>query len=190
MSAGLDADIIGNKGGDTTKQCSVVAIYEDLGSRDLLLQLADALARKFKNEVEFQFDWCRFKYLADPEIARDAAQRATRADLILLAPKSPSLPVYVQGWFEGWLANREAAEGALVLVENARKGAARSLPLQSLQSYVRHTAKRARLDYLRLNTGGSAAGMANAVAGMTMSQLEMGDLLARYNRPPHWGINE
>jgi hypothetical protein len=187
MSAGLDVDIFGNKGGETTRQCSVVAIYEDLGSRQLLLQLSDSLARKFKNEVEFQFDWCRFKYLTDPDIAREAAHHATRADLILLAPKSPNLPVYVQGWFEGWLPNREGAEGALVLVQPSRKGAARSLPLQSLQTYLRLTAKRARLDYLRLNSPASSAG---AVAGMSLSQFAMDELLARDSRPVDWGINE
>jgi len=102
MSTEFDNDLFGNRGGETTRRCGVVAVYEDHGSRDLLLQLSDALARKFKNDVEFQFDWCRFKYLADPEIARQAAQSATQADLILLAPKSPDLPVYVQGWLEGW----------------------------------------------------------------------------------------
>jgi hypothetical protein len=187
MSAGLDLDIFGNKGGETTRQCAVVAIYEDIGSRDLLLQLSDALARKFKNDLEFQFDWCRFKYLADPEIAREAAGRAARADLILLAPKSPHLPVYVQGWFEGWLPNREDTEGALVLVQASPKGASRSVPLQT---YLRLTAKRARLDYLRLNSPKSSAGVTSTAAGLLLSQPELAEFLTRDSRPLDWGINE
>jgi hypothetical protein len=187
MSAGFDIDLSGNKGGETTRRCVVVAIYEDRGSRDLLLQLSNALARKFKNDVEFEVDWCRFKYLADPEIARKTAQSATQADLILLAPESADLPVYVQGWFEGWAPNREAADGALVLVQPSPKGASRSLPLQT---YLRLTAKRAHLDYLRLKSPGTAVGVTITCPGLSMSQLEMDELLAHYNRHMNWGINE
>ena len=169
MSAGFDVDFFGDKGEETTRQCAVVSIYEDLRGRELLLQLCDSLTWKFKDEVDFQFDWCRFKYLADPEIAMEAAQRAAQADLILLAPQSPVLPIHVQGWFEGWAPNREAGDGALVLVQPSHKGASRSLPLQS---YLRLTAKRAHLDYFSL------------------AQPELINLPADDDQPLHWGINE
>lgn len=144
MSAGFDFDFLGDKGGETTRQCAIVSIYEDLGGRDLLLQLCHSLVWKFKDEVDFQVDWWRFKYLADSEIAMEAAQKAAQADLIFLAPQSPELPIHVQGWFEGWLPNREADEGALVLVQPSPNGASPFLPLRS---YLRLTAKRAHLDY-------------------------------------------
>jgi hypothetical protein len=185
MSAGLDVDVFGDKGGEATKRCGVVSIYEDLGGRDLLLQLCGSLTRKFKNDLEFQFDWWRFKYLADPEIAMEAAQSAARADLILLAAQSPELPVEVQKWFEGWLPKREAGDGALVLVQPSPKGASQSLP-----AYLRLTAKRARLDYLRLSSPGPAAGVAGTVAGLPLLQHDANELLADEDRPLHWGINE
>jgi hypothetical protein len=185
MSAGLDFDVFGDKGGETTKRCGVVSIYEDLGSRDLLLHLCDALAWKFRDDLEFQFDWWRFKYLADPAIAMEAAQSAAQADLILLAAQSPELPVDVQRWFEGWLPNRRAGGGALVLVEPSPKGASQSLP-----AYLRLTARRARLDYLRLNSPGSAAGVAGTVAGLSLLQPHVIELLADDDPPLHWGINE
>jgi hypothetical protein len=169
MSAGFDVDFLEDKGGEITRQCVVVSIYEDLGGRDLLLQLCNSLVWKFKDEVDFKVDWWRFKYLADPEIATEAAQKASQAALILLAPQSPVLPVYVQGWFEGWLQNREAAEGALVLVQPAPNGALQSLPLRS---YLRLTAQRAGLDYFSL------------------SQPDLIELPADDDRPMHWGINE
>jgi len=169
MSAGFDVDVFGDNGREMTRQCAVVSIYEDIGGRDLLLKLCNSLVLKFKEEVDFQFDWCRFKYLADPEIAMEAAQKAAQADLILFAPQSSELPVHVQGWFEGWLPNREAAEGALVLVLSSAKGALQSL---SLGSYLRLTAKRGRLDYFSL------------------SQPNLIDLPIEDDRPMHWGINE
>ena len=99
----------------------------------------------------------------------EAAQSAAQADLILLAPHSPDLPVYVQGWFEDWLPSRKAANGALVLVQNSLEGAAPSLPLGT---YLRLTAKRARLDYF------------------TLLQPELINLPADDDPPLHWGINE
>jgi hypothetical protein len=185
MSAGLDVDVVRNKGGEPAKRCAVVSIYEDLGGRDLLLQLCNSLARKFKDDLEFQFDWWRFKYLADPEIAMEAAQSATRADLILLTAQSSELPVDVQRWFERWLPNRESGEGALVLVQPSPKGASQSLP-----AYLRLTARRARLDYLRLSSPGSAAGVAGTVAGLPLIQPGVNELPADDEPPLHWGINE
>src|SRR5208282_1481892 len=165
MSAGLDVNVFGDKGGETTKRCAIVSIYEDLGGRDLLLRLCDSLARKFKDDLEFQFDWWRFKYLADPEIAMEAAQSAAQADLILLSAQSPELPVEVQKWFERWLPNRAAADGALVLVRPSPKGASKSLP-----AFLRRTARRARLDYLSLSSPEPAAGGAGAGAGFPLVQ--------------------
>jgi hypothetical protein len=187
MSAGRDLDVFGDKDRETTKRCAVVSIYEDLGGRDLLVQLCHSLARKFKDDLEFQFDWWRFKYLADPEIAMEAAQSAAQADLILLAAQSPELPVEVQTWFEGWLPNRGAGDGALVLVQPSRKGASQSLPLRS---FLRRTARRGRLDYLRLSSPGSAAGVAGTGAEHSLIQPDLIELLADDNPPLHWGINE
>jgi hypothetical protein len=153
----------------------------------LLLHLRDSLIRKFKGDLDFQFDWWRFKYLADPGIAMEAAQKATQADLILLAPQSHDLPVYVQGWFEGWLPNRVASDGALVLVQPSPKGASRSLPMRA---YLRLTAKRANLDYLRLDSSVSAAGVPDKGAGLSLFQPDLSELLTDEDRPMHWGINE
>jgi len=169
MSAGFDVDAFGDRGGELTKRCVVVSIYEDIGGRDLLFQVCDSLVSKFKDEVDFEVDWWRFKYLADPEIATEAAKKATQADLILLAARSSQLQLHVQGWFEGWLPNREAGDGALVLVQPSPHGASHSL---HLRSYLRLTAQRAHLDYFSLSQPGPT------------------DLPADEYRPMHWGINE
>ncbi|MGP8198010.1 MAG: hypothetical protein ACLQU4_00735 [Limisphaerales bacterium] len=181
MSTGRD-DGFGSNGRKTTR-CVVVSIYEDLGGRDLLLDLCDSLARTFKDELKFQFDWWRFKYLADPEIAMEAALGAAKADLILLAAQTSELPDHVRRWFEGWLPNRVAGDGALVLVQPSPGEASK---LFHLPSSLRLTARRARLDYLRLSSPGSKAG----VAGMPIFQPYVNRLLADEEPPQHWGINE
>lgn len=187
MSTGRDVNVFGNNGGEKTNWCRVVSIYEDLGGRGLLLRLCSSLAQKFKGDLEFHFDWWRFKYLADPEIAMEAALGAAQADLILLAAQSPELPVHVQKWFEGWLPNRAGRDGALVLVQPSPEEDSRPL---SLWSYLRLTAKRARLDYLRLSSPGVAPGVAGPVAGLSLLQPYASELLTDEDRPPHWGINE
>jgi hypothetical protein len=181
MSTGRD-DAFGSNGRKPTR-CAVISIYEDLGGRDLLLDLCDSLARTFKDELKFQFDWWRFKYLADPEIAMEAALGAAKADLILLATKSPELPDHVRRWFEGWLPNRVAGDGALVLVQSSPGGASK---LIQLPSSLRLTAKRARLDYLRLNSPGSPSDAAETPP----LQYYVNRLLAEDEPPQHWGINE
>ncbi|MGD0814202.1 MAG: hypothetical protein ABSA83_11405 [Verrucomicrobiota bacterium] len=180
MSTGRDEVFGGN--GRKTARCVVVSIYEDLGGRELLLDLCDSLARTFKEELKFRFDWWRFKYLADPEIAMEAALSAVRADLILLAVQSSALPDHVEKWFEGWLPNRVAGDGALVLVQPSREGASSFF----LPSSLRLTAKRARLDYLRLSSPGSPTGAPE----MPPLQPYINRLLADGEQPLHWGINE
>jgi hypothetical protein len=187
LSAGYDFDASGNENGQPSKPCAVVSIYEDLGGRDLLLRLCDSLVQKFSDDLEFHIDWWRFKYLADPEIAMEAAHSAARADLILFASESSVLPLEVRAWFEGWLPNRADADGALVLVQPSSEGALQSL---SLRTYLRRLAKRARLDYLRLTFPNAWAGVAKAVAGLSPFQLDGKEIPAPGDLHPHWGINE
>ncbi len=182
MSAGLDLELFKEKDGENTGKCAVVSIYEDFGGRDLLLSVCDSLAATFKDDLEFQTDWWRFKFLADPTIGRDAARKAKVADLILVAAQSPELPSAVKRWFEGWLPNRSAGDGALVFVQ---PGVALPAPDQ-LMAYLRSTAQRAHLDYLRL---GAPEPVKQAVRS-GYHQSEFDEMTSYRERPPHWGINE
>jgi hypothetical protein len=178
LSVGVDIDLY-QGGMEGTNRCSVVSIYEDIGGRDTLLRLCNALSWKFKNDLEFRINWWRFKFLADPEIGMEAAHCAARADLILLAPKSPTLPGYVQGWFDGWLTTRTPDSGALVLVKPSSKEKTSSI---GLGAYLRQTAKRGRLDYLSLESP-------EASKGFLASQTELSDLISNGGHVD-WGINE
>lgn len=182
MSAGFHLDLF--EDGEKTNRCSVVSLYEDFGTRDLLLGICDSLAWTFRDEMEFNTEWWRFKFLSDPEIGLEAAHKASGADLILVAAHSTELPRAVQLWFEGWLPNRTADDGALVLVQPALKpGVAPPIPLMT---YLRATAQRAHLDYLRLGLPQSAEGLMH----FPIYQPEFHDLISPDNHPQHWGINE
>jgi len=167
MSAVLDLNVLGAKDWPKTNRCSIVSVFENLSGRDLLLKVCGSLAAKFKGDLEFQFDWCRVKYLADPEVARETAQKAREADLILVASQTPGLPADFQNWLQRWLPNRPTNDGSLVVVQTSPTGSA-SLPLGA---YLRLTGKGARLD---------------------RASLLQGDLmdLAQAGRSMHWGINE
>jgi len=178
MSAGFQSEAFEDKE-KTTNRCSIVSIYEDRGDRDLLFGLCDSLAWTFKDDLEFTTDWWRFKYLADPEIGFEAAQSATDADLILLAARSPELPTEVKRWFETWLPNRTSPNGALVFVPSAP----RATPVAT---YLRHTARRARLDYVPL----LSTWVEDAAARLSAAQDEVNELISYHDRPQHWGINE
>jgi hypothetical protein len=167
MSAVLDLNLAGAKDWAKTNRCSIVSIYENLGGRDLLLKVCGSLAAKFRGDLEFQFDWCRVKYLADPDVARETALKAGGADLILLAAQSPSLAADMQSWLERWVPRRLADDGSLVLVQPSPTGTP-SLPLGA---YLRLTAKGARIDRTSLLQS-------------DLTDMEEDD------RPMHWGINE
>ena len=184
MITGFDIDAVGK-----TRRCVVASIYEDAGSREALLGICNSLVWKFQDDLDFEFGFWRFKYLADPEIAMGAAQWTIHADLILLAMQSSDLPGTVQRWIDGWLPKREASDGALVLVQSASVEAPQS---RGVISYLRLTASRAHLDYLRLRPpenrtpGVDAAG----AAGHTVFPSELSRLMDYGGRPVDWGINE
>ncbi len=134
--------------------CSVMVLYEDLPARALAIQLHDRLIPRFRGEIEFGFNWWRFDYLADPEIAREAASCALRADLLLVSlHQLDDVSLTVKSWFETWLRNRPAGEGALAVV---RVSPAVGEPIPHDDTYLRLAAGRAHLDYLPLAVSPSA----------------------------------
>jgi hypothetical protein len=128
--------------------CAVMVLYEDLPARALAIQVHDRLIPRFKGEIEFGFNWWRFDYLADPEIAREAASCALRADLLLVSlHQLADVSLTVKSWFETWLRKRPAGEGALAVV---RVSPAVGEPILHDDAYLRLVAGRAHLDYLPL----------------------------------------
>ena len=90
---------------------------------------------------------CIFADLRDPVRTEQARRCAATAQVILFALSSPGdLPAEVKSWIESWLHRREAREGTLVgliLDRPALRGTSSVAEL-----YLRHTARRAGMDYL------------------------------------------
>lgn len=128
--------------------CTVMVLYADLAARELAFQAHNGLMLRFAGEVEFWFRWYRFDYLADPEIAREAAWDAVSADVLLVAlPQLEDVSQTVKTWFETWLTKRPAGDGVLAVI--------RALPptgagIMRDDAWLRLAARRANLDYLPL----------------------------------------
>lgn len=153
---GASASSVKSEAWGESEVCNVAVIYEDGAARELALQLCSSLACRFNNDPEFAFTWWGFKFLSDPEIARQALQASARADLIVVAAvnRTRDLPATVKGWFENWLLERKAVDGALVTLQHP---AGEQTPGWSRSSYFRSVAERARLDYLPLSIPGAGA---------------------------------
>ena len=164
----------------------MAVVYENAGARDLAIQMCDAVARNFMGDLDFEFSWWRFDYLANPEIAAQAACAALRADLILVcfAPETSGLPPGIKGWLEAWLARR-ADEGALAVV------GAPAL-LNDTEPFLRLAAQSAHLDYLPLPGAAAALEIEDRLRDNRISPDAPG--FDSYSDEPYhssgWGINE
>ena len=170
--------------------CTLAVVYEDAPARDLAIRLCDGLARKFEKELDFEFTWWRFKYLSEPEIARQAGRAVAAADLIIVSIHSgDDFPLEVKAWFDGWLSKRALSEGALVLV---RAPGDEEGQILSQEAYFRLVAQRANLDYLPFPLAGPTPRSTDRLR----EDAFVPDAAASHQKPDHqyhssgWGINE
>jgi hypothetical protein len=170
-----------------------VVVYEDDRTRDRGLRLYNKIEREFWSEIEFEFSWWRFDYLGDPDLAREAAGAATRADWVVFSAHGGlELPPVVRKWIETWSsrkANRTSAMVALVGVENdAHKG------MTPIHNYLREVAQQAGMDYFAHvleawpNRPEVSINEIERRAGEVTAVLD--DIIHRPSIPTHWGINE
>jgi hypothetical protein len=168
--------------------CTIFVLYQDHAARGRAIRLCEALIRGFEHDLEFELSWWGFKYLSDPQIACEAALAAVSADLILVSGEA-RLPFEVEAWFEGWLANRRASEGALVLLQAAADRVGRA---GAQTAFFHSLAQRGHLDYLPLFSPGSADGSTDRLREDRMFP----DFPGLDHVPLHqhhstgWGINE
>jgi hypothetical protein len=134
--------------------CAIVVLYDDNPSRDAAIRLCNSLEKVFQPELDFEISWCRFKYFIDPAVASEAAEIASKADLILIAiQQEDDLPLEVKAWFERWLPVKNSSEGALVVLQTSDQSS--STITQS--SYLYLLAQRANLDYISLSNNASCS---------------------------------
>lgn len=168
----------------------MMVLYEDLPARALAIELHDRLIPRFKGDIEFEFNWWRFDYLADPQIAIEAASCALNADLVLVSlHQSAEVSLAVKGWFETWLRKRPPVEGALAVI---RVSPVVGKPILPDDAYFRLAARRANLDYLPLSVAPSAPRDIDRLREDVVLP-EVAGLEESPNpqfQSSHWGLNE
>jgi hypothetical protein len=126
---------------------SVVVVYEDDSARERAVAFCDQLVSRFWTRFEFDVSWWSFAVLEAAGRAKEAAEKAVRADLVAFATSPEGeFPLPVKLWVETWLTQRGDREGMLVGLLEPVAGAG-SLEGQKHQ-YLRHAAHQGAMDYL------------------------------------------
>ncbi len=176
---------------------SVTVVYEDTGSRERALNLCQHLVHSFEADIDFSFNWWRFRYLGDPNIAQAAAQAAARADILIFsATHQDDLPVEVRIWTELWLPLRIPGEGVLLLLTEAAEDP--ELLASPLYLFLSNLARQATMDFLPRMTdepwGMPSERIRNIQSRASQGTRVLDEILRRSpsaaTPPLHWGINE
>jgi len=170
---------------------SVVVLYEDRETRDRVLEVSRHMAIQVGDEIQLKFSWWRFDFLQDPELAQQAANAASVADMLLVsAHPGRSLPLEFTQWIERWLPGRGYRESVLV----ALIGSGHDATDDAATEYLRGIATRARMDYLAqsgLSSPVTPQSREQTVPKRTESRTPVSDSNLRQIAPSsHWGINE
>jgi hypothetical protein len=119
----------------------VLVLLEDDAMRSRAVQFCDDLVQKFWMTMSFQIRWANYASLQDPGTAREIADLAAKADMIIFVAEKP-IPAEVKSWIELWLSERPDREGALVDLYCSQPA------YLDKQIYLRTVAHRAGMDYL------------------------------------------
>jgi len=132
---------------ETKTDWSVVVVYEDAATRERAATFCDQLVSRYWAECEFDVSWWAVTLLDQAVAAKDAAQRAARADLIVFSTTPEGdFPLPVKAWVGNWLNQRGEREGMLVcLMEPGADAGNREGPKHH---YLRKAAHHGAMDYL------------------------------------------
>ena len=162
-------------------ECRLLVLYADDAAHDRAMVTAQRLATQFKDELAFAIASSPFHNLTQSATAKDVADAAVVADVLLLATYG-SLPPHVDEWLTACLARRSGREGAfaLLLVEPVEVGA----QILALLARCNHAAVTSKMDFLAL--------LPRAIEEMLADPAPPALLRPHpQHRPPsHWGLNE
>ena len=126
---------------------SVVVVYEDAAARARAVGFCDQLVDRFWAKCDFEVSWWPFTTLEETSSAKEAALKATCADLILFcATPEGDFPLALKAWIETWLKKRGDREGMLVdLMDSSTDPASGE---GQKHHYLRNAAHHSAMDYL------------------------------------------
>jgi hypothetical protein len=126
---------------------SVAVVYEDPTACERAVSVCNQMANRFWAGFEFDLSWWPFAQLEDADLARDAANKAAVANVVVFAANSGgdfTLPV--KAWIETWLNQRGEREGFIVGLLDPAGGAGGGEGQK--HRFLRNAAHRGAMDYL------------------------------------------
>ena len=124
----------------------IAVVYEDTLSRGWALQTCAHAARLVPN-LPVHTTWWKIRLLEDPQIFATAVQAAARADVVCVSLRAAEkVPAALSRWFDAFMTQRSANEGALLALVGVTPPARPHLG--STLEYLRAVAERGRLAFL------------------------------------------
>lgn len=158
--------------------CSVMAIYDTELMRTRAIAAQHYLLERCRENVDLEFLWWRTAFFADPLLARQAAHDARECDCLLLClEQDPAASPALEAWFESWIVQRAAREGAMV--DFPSSAARPSSPAR--EEFLQDLCRRGGLEWLVVQPRDSARSDSARFQWNTLVE-----------RPPypHFGLNE
>jgi hypothetical protein len=125
---------------------SVVVLFENAEARDKAVAFCDRLVEQFLDGFVVEVNWWGFGDLLNHDAARQSAESAGMADVVLFAAGSTRLPFEARCWVEQWMKIRGDREGTLVDLCGEALESGEQHPEDS-SAFLRKTAQRAGMDY-------------------------------------------
>jgi hypothetical protein len=161
-------------------QARGVVFYETA----LACERAVEFCRHLTDDHSTAIDWYSFDALTEASSAARATRKASIADLLLFSMIfDGDLPREVKIWIEGLLAERHEREGAIIGLVLDRPQHV-SVEVSPKEIYLRHTAKRAGMDYLSHGTPAQWNAMPDSIDSFNQRAGQMTSVLDQILRTP------
>jgi hypothetical protein len=129
--------------------CHVIVLYEDIAAREFAARSSKELSEVSPTAGSVEVGWFPFSALADAQVARELAEQAAFADLIVFTSgRAGDWPGEVKLWIETWIGRRGEREGAIVGLMTPERFEGLIEMASVKEVYLRHAAHRAGMDYL------------------------------------------
>ncbi|HLP77018.1 MAG TPA: hypothetical protein VK327_08875 [Candidatus Paceibacterota bacterium] len=163
--------------------CHIVVLSEDGSTHQAALEICSRLLSRFEEELLFAAQNWRFDQLHDPESAREAADSAARADVLILTINGSDTSLVLSDWLETVAALRMKPEGVLGVIIQAPVP---SPPvIARMLDRFRSVAFQLRMTFLPL-----VRPIAGDRGGHTGFPLMIPESELRETSNTHWGLNE
>jgi len=124
----------------------IVIVHENLPAALRGKELADRLAASFSFEIATEVDYWKFDWLNWSPFREQAAEAATRADIVIFSTANNDMPpLGIQTWIESWLPGKQTAWSAVVALVSG--GRAIPIDARRLSRYLQELAAKAKIDF-------------------------------------------